>query len=430
MKLSRMSPAYALFHPPFRRQPEDVAPVAHPLATQEPLSPSGTEDPPDPPLPPPAATTPAIKNGRRKAAAAAHGNSQSRLTAQSSSPIDPATAVRRTDILCLADVQHRSVEWLWQDRLASGTLAMLSADVGTGKTWIALAIAAALSRGRVPFSGETREPCTVLYASTETAASEIIRPRFAKLDGDPSRLLLLRGVVPTAPGQSASLNLGDTAVIEDALEQTRARLLIVDPLHSFFGTGLNLRLSGETRPVLDRLALLADKHRCCILLVRHLGKRGRGSVVSRGLGPIELSGAVRTEFLAGSSPDAPTQPALVQIKSNLGPLAPALGYNIEEAGLFTWTGLSKLTPEELLSPRATGAGQPQRKFAGDWLRQNLQKNGSRSQYHIELDSQRDGISTATLRRSKFDLGVVSTKDGMSGAWYWSLPPADQNQSVT
>ena len=166
------------------------------------------------------------------------------------------------------------------------------------------------------------------------------------------------------------------------------------------------------------------------LLVRHLGKRGRGSVVSRGLGPIELSAAVRTEFLAGSSPDAPSQPALVQIKSNLGPLAPALGYSIEQDGVFTWTGPSKLTPEELLAARATGAGQPQRKFAGEWLRQNLHENGSRSQYRIELDAQRDGISIATLRRSKFDLGVISTKDGISGPWYWSLPPAAQNQNAT
>ena len=430
MTLNRMSPAYKLFHPPFRPQPEDVAAAAHSSASQEAPSPSAPEDPPVPPLPPPDTAAPVIQNARKRAATPAKIPSQSRPPAQSSLQTDPSASVRRADILCLTEVQHRPVEWLWQDRLASGALAMLSADIGTGKTWIALAIAAALSRGRVPFSGEALEPCTVLYASTGTAASEVIRPRFAKLDGDPSRLLLLRGVVPAASEQSASFSLGDTAVIEDALERTRARLLIVDPLHSFFGTGVNLSLSGETRPVLDRLALLADKHRCCILLVRHLGKRGRGSVVSRGLGPVELSGAVRTEFLAGSSPDAPSQPALVQIKSNLGPLAPALGYSIEHDGVFTWTGLSKLTPEELLSARATGAGQPQRKFAGEWLRQNLQKNGSRSQYRIELDAQRDGVSIATLRRSKLDLGVISVKDGLSGPWYWSLPPAGQNQSAT
>jgi hypothetical protein len=39
------------------------------------------------------------------------------------------------------------------------------------------------------------------------------------------------------------------------------------------------------------------------------------------------------------------------------------------------------------------------------------------------------VSIATLRRSKFDIGVISAKDGLSGPWYWSLPPADQNQEA-
>jgi hypothetical protein len=28
---------------------------------------------------------------------------------------------------------------------------------------------------------------------------------------------------------------------------------------------------------------------------------------------------------------------------------------------------------------------------------------------------------ATLRRAKFDIGVRSSKDGKSGAWWWTLP---------
>lgn len=228
---------------------------------------------------------------------------------------------------------------------------MLSGDPGAGKTWVALAIAAALSRGRAPFSGEALEPCTVLYASTQNAFSEVVRPRFAKLDGDASRLLLLRGVVSDPPEQPASLSLRDIPVLEDALRRTHARLLIVDPLHSYFGA--NVR-PGRRNDVLDSLAMLADRHRCCILFVRHLSKRG-GSRTTRS---IELSGAVRTEFLAGSSPDAPSCSALLQVKSNLGPLAPALGYWIDDAGRFAWTGLSKLTPEEMLTDRPTGAGHP------------------------------------------------------------------------
>jgi AAA domain len=148
MTLSRMSPAYALFNRrPNPPQPPDA------LAADPPASHEGTEDTAECPLPAPAAAAsePIVNRPPQKAAPA---DSQCVPIAQSSLQSDPSAAVRRAHILCLADVQHRPVEWLWQERLASGTLAMLSADVGAGKTWIALALAAALSRGRAPFSGE------------------------------------------------------------------------------------------------------------------------------------------------------------------------------------------------------------------------------------------------------------------------------------
>ncbi len=148
-------------------------------------------------------------------------------------PAEPGAATdRHADLVCLADIPPRPIDWLWPDRLACGTLAMLSGDPGSGKTWVALAIAAALSRGRVPSTNHTLQPCTVLYASAANGAADLIRPRFAQLDGDPARLILLRGVL-TASAQPASLSLRDTPMLEDALHRTQARLLIIDPLHSY-----------------------------------------------------------------------------------------------------------------------------------------------------------------------------------------------------
>jgi Mrp family chromosome partitioning ATPase len=86
---------------------------------------------------------------------------------------DADATVTGTDIICLADLEPQPVEWLWQHRLAAGTLAMLSGKPGSGKTWVALAIAAALTRGRDPFSGETLKPVTVLYASAEHSPSQV-----------------------------------------------------------------------------------------------------------------------------------------------------------------------------------------------------------------------------------------------------------------
>jgi hypothetical protein len=292
-------------------------------------------------------------------------------------------------------------------------------SAGIGKTWIALAIAAALSRGRDPFTCEELEPCTVLYASMEHNSAEIILPRFVGLDGDPKRFAVLRGPRSSA---SASLNLRDTSVIEDALQRTHARLVILDSLDSY--SGLDLHQPTETLPLLEKLARLAERQHCCILFIRHLSKRGPGRPALRGL--TKISAALRTEFLAGSSPDAPSQPAFLQMKSNLGPLAPALSYTIDDAGSFYWTGLSTLTREDMLADRPTGAGLPQRKFTGEWLREYLQ-NGSQTQGTIEIAAEREGVCIRTLRRAKFDLGVHSAKDGIRGVWYWSLPATEEQQ---
>ena len=332
----------------------------------------------------------------------------------------------QADLLCLADVEPQSIDWLWKDRLAAGSLAILSGDPGSGKTWVALAIAAALSRGREPAapSGSGRaDPCTILYASAGNEAAGLLRPRFTSLDGDPARLVLLRGAFASGSDQSASPALRGTAMLENALQRTQARLLIIDPLHSYLSAIDSHRAHSSVR-TFDSLAHLAHKYRCCILLVRHLPKRGRG------LAPIELSAAARTEFLAGSSPDAPTRPALVQVKSNLGPLAPSLGYSIgptgESAPTFCWTGPSKLTPEDVMTDRPVGPGMPRRRQAAEWLRQNL-CDGTRSQANLAFEAEHDGISIATLRRAKCDLGVVVTRDRIG--WYWTLPDGMQPPST-
>jgi len=370
-----------------------------------------------PPFTPQPEVSPSIEQPPSTAEVAEHLSPQQALPQQPPQPqiqADPAAIEGSADIVYLSDLQLRPVEWLWQDRLASGTLSMISGEPGSGKTWVALAIAAALSRGRAPFTGEKLKPCTVLYASMEHDSSEVIHPRFARLNGDGARFVVLRGAV-SAP-----------SVLEDALQRTHARLLILDPFDSLFGPGGDLHQPRETRSLLGTLANLAEKHRCCILLIRHLDKRGPGRPARRGHGSTEISAALRTEFLAGASPDAPSQPTLLQVKSNLGPLALPLAYKIDDAGNFLWTGPSTLTPEEVLATRPTGAGRPERRFAGEWLRQYLQ-DGCETQGTIERDAERDGVKIATLRRAKFDLGVRSARDGANGCWYWALPPQEEPQ---
>ena len=138
----------------------------------------------------------------------------------------------RAELLTLATVEAKPVHWLWELYLPIGMLAMLSGDPGVGKTFLALAIAAATTVGRVPYTGEPCTPGVVLYLSVENSPEHVLRPRFDALGGDPSRFQILLGSV-TGDGewaQRGSVRLSDVQILSDALQRTKARLVIVDPI--------------------------------------------------------------------------------------------------------------------------------------------------------------------------------------------------------
>ena len=84
-------------------------------------------------------------------------------------PYVPADLSRRPEILRLSQVEARDVDWLWRPYLANHMLAMLSGDPGAGKTYIAMAICAAVTLGHEPSTGVPSNPSDVLCLSVENA---------------------------------------------------------------------------------------------------------------------------------------------------------------------------------------------------------------------------------------------------------------------
>jgi hypothetical protein len=170
---------------------------------------------------------------------------------------------------------------------------------------------------------------------------------------------------------------------------------------------------------LDGLARLAEKYELAILLLRHLSKQSGGKAIFRGLGSIDLTGAARSEMLAGVLPDDPKARAFVHIKSNVGRIGNTLGYSIDGEGRFAWTGESSITAADLLAAPAL-PGDRKLAEATQWLSEQL-KSGRREQKEVREIAVQVGISYPTLRRAKSALRVQSGKAGMSGPWMWSLP---------
>jgi hypothetical protein len=208
------------------------------------------------------------------------------------------------------------------------------------------------------------------------------------------------------------------SLLDEALLQTRARLLIIDPLESLLAAlGIGSR-SQKLRRLMDQFVQLAEEHQCCVLLVRNVSRSATGKATAHALGSLELTGAVRSHLLAGISPDNPDQRALVQIKSNLSALGPGLGYTIDSAGAFHWTGASQLAPEEILSPPRDAEQKSALEEAEDFLRGAL-ADGPENVWKIQRDAKEMMIAPITLQRAKRRLGLVSKK--RIGSWQWSMP---------
>lgn len=328
---------------------------------------------------------------------------------------------KRPDLVCLADVNPLPVPWLWRGYLAFGMLAMLSGDPDAGKTFISLAIAADLSNGRLPFNGMACDPISTLYLSTENSAEYVIRPRFDAQGGNPARLHLLKGTV-TGDGAGAvktGITLKDVALLESALKETGARFIVIDPLQSYLGAEVDMHRSNETRPVMDGLIGLAEKNGACVLIVRHLNKGSGGRAIYRGLGSIDLVGAVRMEMIAGSAPDNPQNRAFIQTKNNVGPHAPALGYEIvgdETNAHLVWQGETQLTANDLLEVDTQDGDRSEIASAVEFLKAQLAE-GSKPQTSLVWAS---GFSPRTLQRAFKRIGGKRSRDGERGRVLWSL----------
>ena len=103
----------------------------------------------------------------------------------------PAGVVR------MADVDPVEVEWVWHPYIPRGKLTLLEGDPGQGKSWIALAIAAALSVGRgLPGEDKTTLPSRVLVMTAEDGLDDTIRPRLDSMDADVTRIYACESVDP------------------------------------------------------------------------------------------------------------------------------------------------------------------------------------------------------------------------------------------
>jgi len=321
----------------------------------------------------------------------------------------------------LSTIEPQDVAWLWEPYIPLQKLTLLEGDPESGKTYLMLAIAAAVTRGfALPDAqGHMTAPhgvCgNVLYLTAEDGLADTLRKRADQCQADTSRIF----VVPTAdmfPDHMEPFSLARPHLLSAAIEEREARLVVLDPLTAFLGAAVDMHRANEVRPLMTRLVALATRHNCAIVAIRHWTKQPGGKARYRGQGNVDFYAAARSVLSVGESPEDERLRIMAQSKNSICAHGISIVFHITDAGL-QWAGTSLMSADEL------SAAQPQRhkkqrQDAMEWLRAYL-THGPQHVKLIVAQAEAVGIRERTLWRAKEHLGILSSKDGEK--WYWRLP---------
>lgn len=320
-------------------------------------------------------------------------------------------------------VNARPLSWLWPGRLAQGKLSILDGDPGLGKSLLALDLCARISTGRdFPDGGRATEIGNAIYLNAEDGAQDTIRPRLRAFGADLRRIFLLE-----AAGPPDLLSLPrETAQLREALRQTQARCVVLDPVVSFLDASVSEASNQSIRRALQPLADLAERHDASILLIRHLNKRRGGRSLYRGSGSIGFVGACRSAWLVAADPTDPSRRVLAQVKNNLAPPQPSLAFCVGSRAdgepELRWLGHTDWSADELLGGETSARDMPARDQACLFLTRFL-KHGPRRARDLWEAAKAQGLSERTLfrARGKLDIRITRKYEGPRPVNYWSLP---------
>ena len=300
------------------------------------------------------------------------------------------------------------VKWLLYPFIPLGKITILQGDPGEGKTTLALQIIAALTTGKPVWEGAPQmEPVNVIYQTAEDGLSDTIKPRLVATGADCSRVMVI-------DDSDRVLTLDDDR-LEQAIEQTGARLVVLDPIQGYIGASVDMHRANEIRPLMYRIAKLAEKYGCAILLIGHMNKNSGEKSSYRGLGSIDFQAAARSVLVVGRIKDDPTLRVVCPAKSSLAPEGSAVAFRLDPEQGFQWVGSYDISVDELLSGSSRGH---KLREAQSFLKEVL-ADGPLPQTEIEATAQQAGIRPKTLRNARNELGVTSTK--VSKQWVWALP---------
>ena len=321
-------------------------------------------------------------------------------------------------LINMEQVEIEKIGWLLYPFIPFGKVTIVQGDPGEGKTTMVLQIIAKLTKGEAvlpsgsdepALEGKTMalEPVNVIYQTAEDGLGDTIKPRLLSAGADCSRVMVI-------DDNDQALTMMD-ARLEEAIIKTKARLVVLDPIQGFLGAAVDMHRANEIRPLMKRIAVLAEKYHCAIILIGHMNKNSNGKSSYRGLGSIDFQAAARSVLIVGRIKDEPEIRVVCHVKSSLAPEGKSIAFRLDKDTGFEWIGEYDISADDLLS----GDNRGQKIHAAKEFLKEILASGSVAQTKVAEEAESRRIKKKTLWNAKKELEIDSVKIG--NQWFWMLP---------
>lgn len=321
-------------------------------------------------------------------------------------------------LINMEQVEIEKIDWLLYPFIPFGKVTIVQGDPGEGKTTMVLQIIAKLTKGEAVLPSDSDEsdleektmdlePVNVIYQTAEDGLGDTIKPRLLSAGADCSRVMVI-------DDDDQALTMMD-ARLEEAIIKTNARLVVLDPIQGFLGTAVDMHRANEICPLMKRVAVLAEKYHCAIILIGHMNKNSNGKSSYRGLGSIDFQAAARSVLIVGRIKDEPEIRVVCHVKSSLAPEGKSIAFRLDKDTGFEWIGEYDISADDLLS----GDNRGQKIHAAKEFLKEILASGSVAQTKVAEEAESRRIKKKTLWNAKKELEIDSVKIG--NQWFWMLP---------
>jgi hypothetical protein len=354
---------------------------------------------------------------------------------------------RRLVLTKASEIDLRRQLWLWSDRIPQNVVTVFAGMGGVGKSSYSLHVAARATKGTLP--GEyVGTPVPVIVISHEDDWATQVGPRLtaAGADLDLVHKLSVAMTWDEDAGEHVPTLPFDIPLIRQAVDQTGARLVIIDPLSSV--TPGNTDKTADVRAALDPLNKFAADTGVSVIGLLHFNK-GAGTVSHKVSGSHAFRDVARSVLAFAEDPET-GEVVVSPDKGNYSSERRSFAFRLTTRQVTTLDGpttvpvvvdlgATKRTVSELINRGPERVPDDEQSealaFLVDYLRSAPGRAAPASEILREAKEARFTEGTVKNARTRSREPHIGTrKRGMGGGWVWTLdvlPDADdQGESDT